>query len=152
VELKLLLLILLFVYSFFKFTWSLRQYGFASVMMGGAPLPSESLSEQRLQAHAARIAEMTSLAANNFNIGLRTYYFCVAVLGWFINPWLFMLLSGIVRAVSPGVRVYRTANHDDEHRSRALKCHGLRFPVKALCIQGLKLILPAPSLEHRRVT
>jgi len=95
-ELKLLLLILLFVYSFFKFTWSLRQYGFASVMMGGAPLPSESLSEQRLQAHAARIAEMTSLAANNFNIGLRTYYFCVAVLGWFINPWLFMLLSGIV--------------------------------------------------------
>nr|WP_216821300.1 DUF599 family protein [Marinobacterium profundum] len=95
-ELKLLLLILLFVYSFFKFTWSLRQYGFASVMIGGAPVPSESLNEQRLQAHAARIADMTSLAANNFNIGLRTYYFCVAALGWFINPWLFMLLSGTV--------------------------------------------------------
>lgn len=95
-EIKLLVLILLFVYSFFKFTWSLRQYGFASVMIGGAPLPSESLSEQRLHAHADRIADMTSLAANNFNIGLRTYYFCIAVLGWFINPWLFMLLSGIV--------------------------------------------------------
>ncbi|UTW13746.1 DUF599 domain-containing protein [Marinobacterium rhizophilum] len=95
-ELKLLLLILLFVYSFFKFTWSLRQYGFSSVMIGGAPLPSESLSEQRLHAHADRIADMTSLAANNFNTGLRTYYFSIAVLGWFINPWLFMLMSGVV--------------------------------------------------------
>jgi uncharacterized membrane protein len=95
-EVRLLVLILLFVYSFFKFTWSLRQYGFTSVMIGGAPLPSESLSELRLHAHADRIADMTSLAANNFNTGLRTYYFCIAVLGWFINPWLFMLMSGVV--------------------------------------------------------
>ncbi|MFC6672325.1 DUF599 domain-containing protein [Marinobacterium aestuariivivens] len=95
-EFKLLVLLVLFVYAFFKFTWSLRQYGFASVMVGGAPLPSEEFTEQRLEAHAARIAKMTSLAANNFNLGLRTYYFCLAVLGWFINPWLFMLASAVV--------------------------------------------------------
>ncbi|MBY4677782.1 DUF599 domain-containing protein [Marinobacterium arenosum] len=96
-ELKILLLIALFVYAFFKFTWSLRQYGFVSVMVGGAPTPAEQPSEQELQAHAARIAKMTSMAANNFNIGLRTYYFAMAVLGWFINPWIFMALSfGVV--------------------------------------------------------
>jgi len=96
-ELKIVLLIALFVYAFFKFTWSLRQYGFVSVMVGGAPIPAEGPTDMELQAHAARIAKMTSMAANNFNIGLRTYYFAIGVLGWFINPYIFMALSaGVV--------------------------------------------------------
>lgn len=96
-ELKILLLIALFVYAFFKFTWSLRQYGFVSIMIGSAPGPDEEVSDQAAKAHASRIAKMTSMAANNFNYGLRTYYFCLAILGWFINPWLFMFLSaGVV--------------------------------------------------------
>lgn len=96
-ELKILLMIILFVYAFFKFTWSLRQYGFVSIMIGGAPLPEEKVSEAQADAHAGRVAKMTSMAANNFNLGLRTYYFCLAILGWFINPWLFMALSaGVV--------------------------------------------------------
>lgn len=96
-ELKILLMIILFVYAFFKFTWSLRQYGFVSIMINGAPSPEEHISEQQLDAHANRIAVMTSMAANNFNIGLRSYYFCLGGLGWFINPILFMVLTaGVV--------------------------------------------------------
>lgn len=95
-ELKILLLIVLFVFAFFKFTWSLRQYGFVSVMIGGAPMPTEVCTEQEKIANAARMAKMTSMAANNFNIGLRTFYFSQAVLGWFINPILFMGLSALV--------------------------------------------------------
>lgn len=95
-ELKLLVMLLLFVYAFFKFTWSLRQYGFASVMIGGAPLPDEGLSVRELEAHAARVAKMSSMAANSFNLGLRSYYFSIAVLSWTINPWLFMILSAII--------------------------------------------------------
>ncbi len=95
-ELKILLLIVLFVYAFFKFTWSLRQYGFVSVMVGGAPTPEEAISDQVKQANAARIAKMTSMAANNFNLGLRTFYFSQAVLGWFINPILFMVLTAFI--------------------------------------------------------
>ncbi|WP_028469206.1 DUF599 domain-containing protein [Neptunomonas japonica] len=95
-ELKILLLIVLFVYAFFKFTWSLRQYGFASVMIGGAPSPEENASQQIKQATAERIAKMTSKAANNFNTGLRTFYFSQAVLGWFINPILFMGLATFI--------------------------------------------------------
>ena len=93
-ELKLLVLIGLFIYAFFKFTWSLRQYGFTSVMMGGAPVPDDDSSEKELKSQARRLAIMSSMAANNFNLGLRTYYFSLAVLGWFINPWLFMALAG----------------------------------------------------------
>lgn len=96
-EMKLLLLVVLFVYAFFKFTWSLRQYGFTSVMLGATPMPEEQMADKARSAHALRIARMMSLAANNFNAGLRTYYFSMAVLGWFINPWLFMFLSaGVV--------------------------------------------------------
>jgi len=96
-ELKLLLMIGLFVYAFFKFTWSLRQYGFTSVMMGAAPLPTEQASDQERKAHANRLGVMSSMAANNFNLGLRTFYFSMAVLGWFVNPWLFMALTaGVV--------------------------------------------------------
>ncbi|MBV1787584.1 DUF599 family protein [Marinobacterium sp. D7] len=96
-ELKLLVLLTLFIYAFFKFTWSLRQYGFVSVMVGSSPGPADGLDEKHLQAHAARIARMSSIAANNSNLGLRTYYFSLAVLAWLINPWLFMAMSaGIV--------------------------------------------------------
>ncbi|MES9885534.1 MAG: DUF599 domain-containing protein, partial [Candidatus Sedimenticola sp. 6PFRAG1] len=96
-EMKLLLLIAVFIYAFFKFTWGLRQYGFTSVMLGSTPMPSEQMVDSARQAHAIRIANMMSLAANNFNSGLRSYYFSMAVLGWFINPWLFIVLStGIV--------------------------------------------------------
>lgn len=96
-EIKLLLLVALFMYAFFKFTWSLRQYGFCAVMLGGAPNPDDQVSERERKATALRMARVASLAANNFNQGLRTYYFSLAVIGWFFNPWLFMALSsGIV--------------------------------------------------------
>ncbi len=36
--LKLVVLLLIMVYAFFKATWSLRQYGFASVLVGSAPV------------------------------------------------------------------------------------------------------------------
>lgn len=95
-ELKILLLIVLFIYAFFKFTWSLRQYGFVSVMVGSAVMPGEAANEQIKNASADRLARMTSMAANNFNIGLRTFYFSQAVLGWFINPILFMGLATLI--------------------------------------------------------
>lgn len=98
-ELKLLLLVVLFIYAFFKFTWSLRQYGFVSVMVGGAPLPAEEPTPAQLRAHAERIARMASMAAHNFNLGLRTYYFSISILGWFINPWVFMMLAFTVVVV-----------------------------------------------------
>ena len=44
-----------------------------------------------------RAAQVISLAAHQFNQGLRSYYFGLAMLAWFINPWLFMLTTtGVV--------------------------------------------------------
>lgn len=95
-EIKVITLIFIFVYAFFKFTWSLRQYGFVTIMVGGAPTPSEQCSDEERNALASRMASMASMAANNFNSGLRTYYFSIAMLTWFINPWAFMAASTLI--------------------------------------------------------
>ena len=39
---------------------------------------------------------MASMAANNFNSGLRTYYFSIAMLTWFISPWVLMGASALI--------------------------------------------------------
>lgn len=95
-EMKVIMMILLFAYAFFKFTWSLRQYGFVTIMIGAAPLPTDECKAIERQAWAKKMASMASMAANNFNIGLRTYYFSISMLTWFIHPVLFMLSSSLV--------------------------------------------------------
>lgn len=98
-EVKVMLLICLFVYAFFKFTWSLRQFGHVSVMLGGVPERHENASDELIGRHIDSISTMASKAAGNFNNGLRTYYFSMAVLGWFVNFFVFMFLSALVVAV-----------------------------------------------------
>ncbi|MBU2706776.1 DUF599 family protein [Zooshikella marina] len=96
-ELKIMVLLVIFVYAFFTFTWSLRQYNFASVLLGSAPLPSEQdVSDQERSNYGLRLAKVLSLAANRFNYGLRAFYFGLATLAWFLNPWFYMLATILV--------------------------------------------------------
>tara|TARA_R110002072_G_scaffold301164_3_gene480322 strand:+ start:108684 stop:109511 length:828 start_codon:yes stop_codon:yes gene_type:complete len=95
-EVKVLLLVTLFVYGFFKFTWSLRQYGLVSVMIGGAPENSLHPTADEMARHVDSISRMSSKASGNFNNGLRSYYFAMAALGWFINGWVLMFLSTLI--------------------------------------------------------
>lgn len=95
-ELKVMLLMFLFVYAFFKFTWALRQYGLVSVMIGGAPELSLKPTAEEMARHVDSISKMASKASGNFNNGLRSYYFAMAALGWFVNAWIFMFLSAFV--------------------------------------------------------
>ena len=99
-EAKLALLVVMFVYAFFKFSWAMRQIGFASILVGAAPeAASQTVSEAEQQDTAQRIARVVSMAGHHFNRGIRTYYFALGVLAWFINPWIFMATSSLVVAV-----------------------------------------------------
>jgi uncharacterized membrane protein len=94
-EMKILLLVVIFVYAFFKFTWAIRQLGFCSTLVGAAPRPPKEDAEQ----HAPvinRIARITSYAGVNFNNGLRAYYFGMAALSWFLHPWLMIVATAWV--------------------------------------------------------
>jgi uncharacterized membrane protein len=108
-ELKLLGLAVVFVYAFFTFSWCMRQYNFASTLIGSAPMVGERhVNELERKSFAERAARVISMAANQFNFGLRAYYFGMAMLGWFIHPWLFMLVTAGVVVV-----LYRREFHSD---------------------------------------
>ena len=91
-ELKILLLVGIFVYAFFKFTWALRQFGFSSVLVGAAPMVGDETRET--ESHfIRRAARLSSLAADSFNYGLRAYYFGLAALSWFVSTWIFIAVT-----------------------------------------------------------
>ncbi len=91
-EMKVIVLVLIFVYAFFKFSWSIRQHSYSAILLGSFPMPEHKNSEYAKQ-QVKRLAGLSNLGAENFNDGLRAYYFALAELSWFINPILFMLTS-----------------------------------------------------------
>ncbi len=109
-EIKILLLVLIFVYAFFKFSWGIRQLNFSSILMAAAPKQPKDNPEQYAP-HINRIARITCYAGVNFNNGLRAYYFGLAALAWFLHPWLMMAATAWV--------VYVLYNR--EFRSKTLK-------------------------------
>lgn len=97
-DLKVVLLLAIFVYAFFRFTWSMRQYTFGALLIASAP------EAQQFADHAAsrdefadRAGRVVGLAAETFNDGLRTYYFAFAAVSWFVSPLLFVVATlGVV--------------------------------------------------------
>ena len=96
-EAKMFVLIGIFIFAYFKFTWSLRQFNFLSILLGATP-PKGSVSDA-LERAAERFALMSSLAGDEFNRGIRAYYFGFAILGWFVHPGLFIALTLTILAV-----------------------------------------------------
>lgn len=92
-ELKVLLMMTIFVYAFFKFAWSFRLSNYCSILIGGTPLEQSDEHRAEDRAYVARVALVGNLSANHFNLGLRAYFFALAALGWFLHPGLFMLTT-----------------------------------------------------------
>ncbi len=109
-EAKIFLLVSIFVYAFFKYTWSLRQYNYACIVVGAAPFYNER--NQHFEEYAHNASKLVHNAARHFNMGLRAYYFGLAALSWFVNGYMFMLVSAWVVLV-----LYRR-----EFRSKAIQC------------------------------
>lgn len=94
-ELKMLLLVGIFTFAFFKFTWAIRQYNYICALLGSAPLPPVPAELRR--ATAENLASALTLAVAALNGGLRAYYFALAALAWFIGPWpLIVASAGVV--------------------------------------------------------
>ena len=47
-------------------------------------------------AHALRFGTVNTLAGDEFNRGIRAYYFGFAALGWFVHPALFAALTTLI--------------------------------------------------------
>jgi uncharacterized membrane protein len=90
-ELKIFLLIVIFIYAFFKYTWSLRQYNYASIFINSIPPHNEPMPDY--EAILSKGSYLASNAAHHFNNGLRAYYFGLAALAWFIHPYAFIIAT-----------------------------------------------------------
>lgn len=93
-DMKLLLMLGIFVYAFFRFTWSMRQYTFGALLMAAAP-EARQFEEANLsrEAFADRAGRVVGMAAETFNDGLRAYYLAFAAIGWFFSPVVFIVAS-----------------------------------------------------------
>jgi uncharacterized membrane protein len=97
-DMKLILLLGIFVYTFFRCTWSMRQYTFGALLVAAAPEAERFLQEGlSREAFADKAGRIVGLAAETFNDGLRGYYFAFAAIGWFFSPVVFVLATvGVV--------------------------------------------------------
>ncbi|MFT7471451.1 MAG: putative membrane protein [Kiritimatiellia bacterium] len=102
VQMKLLLMIFIFVYGFFTFSWALRQYGFCFILFGSSfntvryYKGNEEYQAQAVPRDFKAVAKVLDRAAHSYNYGIRAYYFAMAALAWFINDWFFMAACAVV--------------------------------------------------------
>ncbi len=96
-DLKVMVLISIFAYAFFRFSWSMRQYTFVALVIGSMPHADEFASGKHDRQHFAdRASRMLGLAAETFNDGLRAYYFAFAVIAWFFSPVALVIATAMV--------------------------------------------------------
>jgi uncharacterized membrane protein len=96
VEAKFALLILVLIFAFFKATWSLRQYGFAAVVVGSAPEAGEQVPAASRQAFIENFSKLIDSAGHDNNSCLRAYYFALAVVCWLASTSLFVVASTLI--------------------------------------------------------
>jgi uncharacterized membrane protein len=84
-EFKMLGLIVIFVYAFFKFAWAYRLFNYFAIMVGAAPPPAAK-DTPGAQAFAHRAARMCEDAGRQFNRGQRAFFFALGYLGWLLGP------------------------------------------------------------------
>jgi uncharacterized membrane protein len=96
-DLKVVLLTAIFIYAFFRFTWSLRQYSFGILLVAAAPERGAYSDEAERQRFADRAGRVVGMAAETFNDGLRSYYMSFAAMAWFFSPlaWL-VATAGVI--------------------------------------------------------
>ncbi|WP_183262347.1 DUF599 domain-containing protein [Aminobacter sp. P9b] len=99
-EIKVIGLIIILAYSFFKFGWAYRLFNYCSILIGAVPqLGSRSEPDAAIETAVLRATRMNQLAGKHFNAGLRGVFFSIGYLGWFIDPRVFFLTTVILLGV-----------------------------------------------------
>lgn len=97
-EFKALGLTAMFIYGFFKFAWSYRLFNYATIFLGAVPGAAHAHDPETIAA-ADRAGEFTVSAGRHFNHGLRSFFFALGYLGWFVNAWFFIAATALVFVV-----------------------------------------------------
>jgi uncharacterized membrane protein len=98
-EVKCVGLILIFVYTFFKFAWAYRLFNYVAILYGAMP-PATQRDTQQAEAHVLRTTRLFEAAGRHFNRGQRAFFFALGYLGWFISPWVLFVTTAAVVIVT----------------------------------------------------
>ncbi len=118
-DVKVIGLVMIFGYAFFKFAWSYRLFNYASILIGAMPAAKSGRPDQR-RLTALRAAEMNIVAGRHFNRGQRAFFFALAYLGWFIGP-IVLIVTTLVVVVAILIRQFS---------SDALRAVSLELPLQ----------------------
>ncbi len=94
-DIKVVGLLVIFVYAFFKFAWSYRMFNYVAIQIGAAPTAKHAKAKSARD-HVDRIARMITVAGRHFNRGQRAIFFALAYLGWFVNGYVFAIATAAV--------------------------------------------------------
>ncbi|MGH6763171.1 MAG: DUF599 domain-containing protein [Phyllobacterium sp.] len=96
-EAKVMGLLVVIAYAFFKFAWSYRLFNYCSILLGSVPMVRErSPDDPLVEASVKRVSDMNILAGLHFNRGLRGIFFSIGYLGWFLGPIIFLITTACV--------------------------------------------------------
>lgn len=99
-EIKVMGLILILAYAFFKFGWSYRLFNYCSILIGAVPVQKDEEDHAaETEKAVTRAARMNVLAGKHFNAGLRAILFSIGYLGWFVGPLAFALSTLLLLVV-----------------------------------------------------
>ena len=103
-EMKVMLLIAIFVFGFFKFAWAFRLSHYTGIMIGSTPIldaehERDATNVAVCEAHAVRTAALIGYAAEHANSGLRAFYYAIAGMAWFFHPVAFIIATTWVVAI-----------------------------------------------------
>jgi uncharacterized membrane protein len=94
-EVKCVGLILIFIYTFFKFAWAYRLFNYVAILFGAMP-PANQRDTAEAEAHVIRTTRMFETAGRHFNRGQRAFFFALGYLGWFVSPWVLFATTAAV--------------------------------------------------------
>jgi uncharacterized membrane protein len=97
-EIKCIGLILIFVYTFFKFAWAYRLFNYVCILLGAMP-PSGERDTEEAEAHVICTTRMFESGGRHFNRGQRAFFFGLGYLGWFVSPWVLFVTTALVVVV-----------------------------------------------------
>jgi len=98
-EIKCVGLILIFIYTFFKFAWAYRLFNYVAILLGAMP-PAQQRDTPEAEAHVIRTTRLFEAAGRHFNRGQRAFFFALGYLGWFVSPWILFLSTAAVVIVT----------------------------------------------------
>jgi uncharacterized membrane protein len=93
VQIHLFSMLAVFTLSFFSFTLALRQFNHFCILLGAIDHSGHTTADE-----IDAIAQLNTLAAKNFNNGIRAYYFAVPAVFWFISDWVAIATSVVTVA------------------------------------------------------